>query len=254
MELETIRGQLRHLKLATAAREIDSVLERSKKAVNLDWLSRLLEREIDARKEGSLKLRLVAARFPEVKVWEGFDFEFNNKITEESFEELKTLSFLKQNRIVQFLGSPGTGKSHLATALGVLAIHRGYKVYWTSAKKLQKDIFEAKLKNNLDHLFKKILSAKLWIYDDFGVVSYPRDIAEEVFDLLDRRKHTSAMILTSNRAVNEWAQVFPEPILANAALDRMFEHAIVHIFEGKSYRLNGKIQEEEKTQLTSEKI
>jgi len=105
------------------------------------------------------------------------------------------------------------------------------------------DIFEARAKNNLDLLFKKILSAKLWIYDDFGVVSYPRDIAEEVFDLLDRRKHTSAMILTSNRAVEEWCQVFPEAVIANAAIDRMFEHAIVHIFQGKSYRLNGKIVE-----------
>jgi DNA replication protein DnaC len=243
MELETLRGQLRHLKLATAAREIDSVLERNKRAVHLDWLSRLLEREIDARKEGSLKLRLVAARFPEIKTWEGFDFKFNDKIEQEKLEDLKSLSFLKQNRIIQFLGSPGTGKSHLATALGVIAIHQGYKVYWTSAKKLQADIFEAKLKNNLNHFFKKILSAKLWIYDDFGVVSYPRDIAEEIFDLLDRRKHTSAMILTSNRAVGEWGQVFPDPVLANAALDRMFEHAIVHIFEGKSYRLNGKIKE-----------
>ncbi len=243
MELETVRGQLRQLKLATAAKEIDSVLERNKKAVHLDWFSRLLEREIDARKESSLKLRLLSARFPEMKNWEGFDFEFNQSIDREKLEDLKSLSFLKQNRIVQFLGSPGTGKSHLATSLGVIAIYQGHKVYWTSAKRLQSDIFEAKIKNNLDQLFKKILSAKLWIYDDFGVVSYPKDIAEEVFDLLDRRKQTSAMILTSNRAVGEWAQVFPEPVLANAALDRMFEHAIVHIFEGKSYRLAGKIEQ-----------
>lgn len=116
-------------------------------------------------------------------------------------------------------------------------------MYWTSAKKLQADIFEARAKNNLDLLFKKILSAKLWVYDDFGVVSYPREIAEEVFDLLDRRKHTSAMILTSNRAVEEWCQVFPDSVLANAAIDRMFEHAIVHVFQGKSYRLKGKIIE-----------
>lgn len=245
MELETIRTQLRQLKLATASKELDEVISRTKKAVSLEWLSQLLEREIDARKESSLKTRLLAAKFPEIKSWEDFDFSFNEKIDQSGLEELKSLSFLKQNRIIQFLGAPGTGKSHLATALGVIAVHHGHRVYWTSAKKLQAEIFEARAKNNLDLLFKKILSAKLWIYDDFGVVSYPREIAEEVFDLLDRRKHTSAMILTSNRAVEEWCQVFPEAVIANAALDRMFEHAIVHIFQGKSYRLNGKIVEKD---------
>lgn len=130
--------------------------------------------------------------------------------------------------------------------------HQGHKVYWTSAKKLQADIFEARAKNNLDILFKKILSAKLWIYDDFGVVSYPREIAEEVFDLLDRRKHSSAMILTSNREVKEWCQVFPDAVLANAAIDRMFEHAIVHVFKGKSYRLKGKIVEKCRSLLRSD--
>jgi DNA replication protein DnaC len=241
MELETVRHQLRQLRLMTAAQEIDSVLEKTKKAVQLDWVSTLFERELDARKENALKLRIQSAKFPAIKTWEGFDFGFNDEIEKEKLEELKSLSFIKQNRIVQFLGSPGTGKSHLATALGVIAAHQGYKVYWSSAKKLQADIFEAKLHNNLDQLFKKILSAQLWIYDDFGVVSYPRDIAEEVFDLLDRRKHSSAMILTSNRAVEEWAQVFPDAVLANAAIDRMFEQAIIHVFVGKSYRLNGKM-------------
>lgn len=243
MEIEVVRNQLRQLKLSTASSELEEVISRTKRAVSLDWLSRLLEREIDARKESSLRTRLQTAKFPEVKSWESFDFSFNEKVNQKSLEELKSLSFLKQNRIVQFLGAPGTGKTHLATALGVLAIHQGHKVYWTSAKKLQADIFEARLKNNLNVLFKKILSTKLWIYDDFGVVSYPREIAEEVFDLLDRRKHTSAMILTSNRAVEEWCQVFPDAVIANAAIDRMFEHAIVHIFQGKSYRLNGKIIE-----------
>jgi DNA replication protein DnaC len=249
MELETVKQQLRTLKLVTAAQEMDSVLEKYKKAVSLEWLSRLFEREIDARKENSLNLRIKTANFPEMKNWEGFDFKFNDTIIESELTPLKNLSFVKQNCIVQFLGNPGTGKSHIATALGLIAVHQGYKVYWTSAKKLQADIFEAKARNNLDQLFKKILSCKLWIYDDFGVISYPREIAEEVFDLLDRRKHTSAMILTSNRDVDEWPGVFPDAVLANAALDRMFEDAMVFKFTGKSYRLEGKTWTKNKTQV-----
>ena len=234
-------AQLKILRLPTAARELDDVLAKQKKAVSLAWLSSLLERELDARKESALNGRIKLAKFPELKTWEMFDFSFNEKIDEDALEDLKSLDFVRQNRIVQFLGSTGTGKSHLATALGVLAAQAGHRVFWTSAKKLQEQITKARLRNNLDELFRKILSAKLWIYDDFGVVTYSREVAEEVFDLLDRRKHSSAMILTSNRAVAEWPTVFPDMVLANATIDRMFEHALTYVFEGPSFRLKGKI-------------
>ena len=99
----------------------------------------------------------------------------------------------------------------------------------------------AKKENTLDSLFKKILTSKLWILDDWGVVSMSRDVSEEIFDLFDRRKHNSAMLLTSNRDVEEWPQVFSDPVLANAAIDRMFETANICIFEGESYRMKGRI-------------
>ena len=84
----------------------------------------------------------------------------------------------------------------------------------------------------LDILFKKILSSKLWILDDWGVVSMKSEIAEEVFDLLDRRRHSSALILTSNRDVDEWGTVFPDPVLAGAAIDRLFDRATTITFLG----------------------
>lgn len=241
MELETLRIQLSQLRLSTAARELEEVLSKQKKAISLGWVSSLLEREIDSRQESSLKSRLKTAKFPEIKTWEAFDFSFNSHLDTEGLSQLKSLDFVKRNQIIQFLGPPGTGKSHVATALGVLAVHQGYRVYWTSAKKLQKQIIEARIKNNLDDLFRKILSARLWIYDDFGVVTYSRDVAEEVFDLLDRRKHSSALILTSNRDITEWSTVFPDMVLANATIDRMFEQSKTFLFDGESYRLKGKI-------------
>lgn len=239
MELETIKIQLTQLRMLTAARELEDVLVKQKKAVALNWLSSLLEREIDARKESSLRSRIVSAKFPIIKTWEEFNFEFNPELDEEGLTALRSLKFVKENQIIQFLGSTGTGKSHLATALGIDAVHQGYRVFWSSAKRLQKLIIEAKLKNNLDDLFRRILSAKLWIYDDFGVVTYNREVAEEVFDLLDRRKQSSALILTSNRDVSEWPTVFPDLVLANATIDRMFEYAQTFTFSGPSHRLTG---------------
>ena len=152
-------------------------------------------------------------------------YPFNPDIDEEKIKDLATLTFIEQNQIALFLGAPGVGKTHLALAIGLLAVRAGKRVYCTSAKRLGQEILLGKLRNNLDQLFKKILSAHLWIIDDWGVVSMNREVAEEVFDLMDRRKHSSAMILTSNRDVSEWSEVFPDPIIANATVDRIFDRA-----------------------------
>lgn len=247
MNIEILKSQLTELKLLTAAQEIESVLEKQKKAVSLSWVSDLLERESDARREKKLKVRIKNACFPEITTLESFDFSFNPDIDEEKIRDLATLKFVDQNQIALFLGAPGVGKTHLALAIGVLAVQDGRRVYCTSAKRLGQEIRLAHLRGNLDQLFKRILSAQLWIIDDWGVVSMARDIAEEIFDLMDRRKHSSAMILTSNRDVSEWAQVFPDPVIANATVDRIFDRAKIVLFKGQSYRLKGRIQARELT-------
>jgi DNA replication protein DnaC len=245
MNLETIQAQLKSLRLPVAAVEIESVLAKQNKAVALGWVSELLQREQDARRENTLRARIRSARFPEVTTLEGFDFSFNPDIDENKIRELATLKFIEQNQIALFLGAPGVGKTHLSLAIGLLAVHKGLRVYCTSAKRLAQEIMLGKLRNNLDSLFKRLLSAQLWLIDDWGVVSMSREVAEEVFDLMDRRKHSSAMILTSNRDVSEWAEVFPDPIIANATVDRIFDRAKTVLFKGKSYRLKGRIENRE---------
>lgn len=241
MNIECVKQQLNELKLTTASQEIEQVLKDEKKSVSLSWISNLLCREIESRKQKALEQRIKKAKFPEITTLEKFSWDFNPKIDKEKIVELSTLEFIKRNEIALFLGQPGTGKTHLALAIGYLAAKQGYKIYCTSVKRLGKEILESRTKNTLDSLFKKILMCKLWILDDWGVVTMERSIAEEVFDLLDRRKHSSALILTSNRAVTEWGDVFPDPILASASIDRMFEQAKIVQFIGESYRLSGRI-------------
>jgi DNA replication protein DnaC len=147
-----------------------------------------------------------------VTTLESFDWDFNPKLGREVIEELATLKFVDNNQIALFLGQPGTGKTHLALAIGVRAVHRGHRVFCTSVKRLPQQIAHARAKNTLDILFKKILASRLWILDDWGVVSMKSEVSEEVFDLLDRRRHSSALILTSNRDVTEWGAVFPDPV------------------------------------------
>lgn len=242
MNHQLLEQQLKKLRLTTASSELGAVLSKHKAAASLPWVIELFEREIDSRAERQLQSRIKTAKFPEVTSLENFDWKFNPQIDEPKIRELAKGEFIRNSQIALFLGKPGTGKSHLAIAIGILAASRGTRVYCTSVKRLIHDITVAKSKNALDVLFRKILSSQLWILDDWGVVSMSRDQAEEVFDLLDRRRYSSAMILTSNRDVAEWNEMFPDPVLANAAIDRIFDRAEVVLFEGESYRMKGKIK------------
>jgi DNA replication protein DnaC len=241
MNAEIVKTQLKSLKLSSAARELDEILARHRTAASLDWFSELLEHELDARKERAIERRIESAGFPEIKTLEGFDWSFNRKLERTKIEELAKLEFVRQKRIALLLGQAGTGKTHIALALGLKAAKEGMRVYCASVKRLTDEIRAARNKGALDALFRRILAAQLWIIDDWGVVSMAREIAEEVFDLLDRRKLGSAMILTSNRDIREWGEVFADPVLANAAIDRLFEQAEIVVFEGKSYRLKDRI-------------
>lgn len=239
---DLIRDQFKQLRLPRAAQELDEILTKRKSKSDINWLADLLSMELDARKDNAVEKRIKRANFPERRSLEQFNWDFNKKLPRERIEELSELKFIENNEIALFLGSPGTGKTHCAIAIGMKAAQAGHSVFCTSVKRLGTRIRRAQERGGLDLLFKQILTSKLWILDDWGVVSMPRDVSEEIFDLFDRRKNNSAMILTSNRDVDEWPQVFSDPVLASAAIDRMFENAHICIFEGDSHRMKGRIK------------
>lgn len=240
MSTKTVEDLLRRLRLGTAAEELNAVLSESKSNVSLGWIINLLQREIDARTERLLQSKVWRSQMPEVKSIEDFDWKFNPNINREKILEIAELEFIVDKEIVLFLGQPGTGKSHLAQAIGFKAIYGGKNVYWSSLKMLAEEILKAKQKGDLSRLFKRILSSDLWILDDWAVVSLGREVSEEVFDLLDRRKHNTALLLTSNRDVGEWPEVFADPVIASAAIDRIFDRANLVVFNGPTYRGKGK--------------
>ena len=194
MNVETVKTQLKTLHLSAAAQGLQEVLAERGAAAELGWVAELLERELDARRERAITRRIDNAEFPEVKTLEGFYWGFNRKLDRAAIEELADLEFVKRRGIALFLGQTGTGKTHHALGLGLKAAKEGLRVYCASVKKLIAEIEFARSRNSLAALFRRILSAQLWIIDDWGVVSMSREVSEEVFDLLDRRKMNSAML------------------------------------------------------------
>ncbi len=144
MNLVTVKEQFKKLKLFHGSKELDEILIKSKKAIDLSWLSEVLEAELDYRNELSIQRRILNAQFPEQRSIEQFNWSFNPKIPQDKIQELATLKFIEKNEIGLFLGNPGTGKTHIAISIGMLAARYGYKVYCTSVKRLTKKILAAK--------------------------------------------------------------------------------------------------------------
>ena len=128
MTIDVIRDQLKQLRMPAASAEIEGLVQKGKRSQDLKWLSELLSTELDARADNAAEKRIKKAEFPERRSFEQFNWDFNKKLPREKIEDLKDLKFIENNEIALFLGSPGTGKSHLAIALGMSAAQSGHSV------------------------------------------------------------------------------------------------------------------------------
>ena len=183
-----------------------------------------------------LEIRLRRASFDHKKTIEEFDFSFNPSIPKHRVIDMATCAFVKRKRNAIILGDTGTGKSHVAQAIGHRACMMGLDVLFISAHKVFTALRASRADDSYDRVFARFIRPDLLILDDLGLRNLKHDEPVDLYELIRCRYEQGAMLITSNRSVEEWSTLFPDPLMASAAMDRLLHDATVVSFEGPSFR------------------
>jgi len=202
----------------------------------LGFLEMLLEDENNRRSQKALSARLRKARFEETKTLADFDFTYNPKIPATTIRDLSTCGYLERKESVLLYGPVGVGKSHIAQALGHAACMKGYSVIYTKTNRLLQDLGGGHADGTFEARLRKYILPDLLILDDFGMKELSPQQAEDLYELICERYRGGSMIVASNRAPKDWYALFPNPVFAEGALDRLINSAHQVFMPGRSYR------------------
>jgi DNA replication protein DnaC len=237
--IERIKQTMVGLKMPRAIEILDATVRRLEhgEMTALEAIDALLAEEFTLRENRRVKTALVMARLSTIKTLAGFDFSFQPSLDKNRIMALAELKFIDRAEVLHLVGPPGTGKSHLSIALGVEAIKAGRSVYFTTLADLVGVLVKAEREGSLREKIRFLCRFALLIVDEIGYLPVTPGGGNLFFQLVNARYERGAMILTSNRGFAEWGEVFGDPVVATALLDRLLHHAIVIQIEGSSYRL-----------------
>jgi DNA replication protein DnaC len=237
--LDSIKKNLVALRMPRALEVLDATFRRIEQGEidGIEALDTLLVEELTVRENRRVKTALMMARLTAIKTLAGFDFSFQPSLDRNRILALAELKFIDRAEVVHLLGPPGTGKSHLATALAVEAVKAGRSVAFSTLADIITSLAKAEKDGALRERIRYLCRASLLVVDEIGYLPVVPGGGNLFFQLVNARYEKGAMILTSNRGFAEWGEVFGDPVVATALLDRLLHHAVVIQIEGSSYRL-----------------
>jgi DNA replication protein DnaC len=239
MNLIELQRALRQLRLSGLADSLETRLlqAQSEKLAPLDFLSILVQDELVRRQDRLLERRLKQAGFRDSgKRLDSFDFDFNKKTNRRLVFELATARFVTQHEDGLFLGPPGSGKSHLAQAIGFAVLQQGHRVLYREAHALLDELAEAQLAGTRKACLAHLTTVPLLIIDDLGMRKLPHTAAEDLLEIIMRRYERASTLITSNRPVEDWSKLLGDTAAVTALLDRLLHHGHVLQCGPRSWR------------------
>lgn len=235
---------------------LDSLETRNREAVAnklayTDFLALLIADEVARREQKKFNLRVRRAGFRSHKTLEQFDFDFNPHLNHALIRDLATCRFIEEKVAVLIAGPCGTGKSHIAQALGHAAVRAGHDVLFTTQSQLLGSLHAARAINAYERRFQALARVNLLIIDDFGLKPLRAPHDEDFHDLISERYEQAATVVTSNLDYGEWGDAFPNRLLGAATLDRLRHSAYRLVLEGESFRAPRPLPEEKPTTVAS---
>ncbi len=233
-----IDAHARELRLPTVRARFRALAEETTRDQQppVAYLAALLEGEVSERAERRERRRLIDARFPLVKRLEDFRFEENTKIPQATIAALAQGTWIDDRESIILLGDSGTGKTHLAISLGVLACQQGRRVRFTTLAALANELQAAESKRELGKVIARYARTELVVLDELGYLALPEGAAELVFQVISERNERASLIVTTNLPFGEWTKVFPDARLAKAVVDRITHRAHIIDTGGESWR------------------
>ena len=238
-------NNLDDLKLSAFRLHLDTYIElvNNVQKTVLEMLKELTDKEMEIKYKNSIHAFVRMANFPFQKTMDDFDFGFQPSIRKEQILDFKHQRFIENRENILFIGSPGVGKTHLATAIGMEVAKSRKLVYFITCNELVLQLKRAHMENNLEKRLKFFCKYKLLIIDEIGFTPLDRESAEILFQLISMRYEKTSTIITTNKALSQWGEVFWDNVLANTILDRLLHHAHVINIVGNSYRTKDIIDE-----------
>ena len=216
----------------------------SNKMSFLEVLNHFLKNEVKYREINRAEANIKIAHFPYLKEIKDFDFDYQPSINRDVIKDLSTLRFIEEKKNILFMGSPGVGKTHLATSLGIEAARKRNSVYFISCNDLITNLSKAFKENRLESKIKFYCKYKLLIIDEIGYLPITKDEANMFFQLIAKRYKNKPTIITTNQPFSKWGEVFGDTTIASAIIDRLVHHSVIISIKGKSYRIKDLVQED----------